>query len=156
MMTVMLGLTVTMNNALYESTQQTNAAATVATVGEIMYTDLNQAVASGFWVANPSWMVFQADTSMGAGRLATVTYFVTDDATTGLHSLYRKIGTRSVCLGKNLVSVNFQYLDPNGHSTWQASAVNSIRVKLVAEVSGVSQGSSTTMNDFRAYPPNLN
>jgi hypothetical protein len=48
MVTVMLGLTVTMNNALYETTQQTNAASTVATVGEIIYTDLNQTVALGF------------------------------------------------------------------------------------------------------------
>ena len=48
MVTVMLGLTVTMNNALFETTQQTNAVATMATVGEIIYTDLNQTVASGF------------------------------------------------------------------------------------------------------------
>jgi hypothetical protein len=156
MVTVMLGLTVTMNDALFESTQRTNAAATVATVGEIMYTDLNQVVASGFWVANPHWMAFQADTSMGAGRLAAITYFVTDDATTGLHSLYRQVGGTSVCLSKNLVNANFAYADSGGHFTWQPGSVNAIRVKLVAQVSGVSEGFSTTLNDFKVFPPNLN
>jgi hypothetical protein len=145
-----------MNNALFETTQQTNAAATVATVGEIIYTDLNQTKASGFVTSNVNRMVFTADTSMGAGQLATITYYTALDGTTGLYLLYRQVGSGVVCISKNLVSANFQYLDSDGHSTTTPSSVDAIRVKLVAQVSGVTQGFSTTLNDFKVFPPNLN
>jgi hypothetical protein len=157
----MLGLTVTMNNALFETTQQTNAAATVATVGEIIYTDLNQSDSTGFKqgfsISNPNKIVFVADTSMGLHKLATITYDATQiDAETGLHKLYRIVGSSSVCLGKNLVSINFQYFNSDGATTTTPSSVDAIRVKLVAQVSGVTQGFSTTLNDFKVFPPNLN
>jgi len=156
MVTVMLGLTVTMNNALFETTQQTNAAATVAIVGEIIYADMNQTVASGFSTSNADRAVFQADTSMGAGRLATFTYYTELDGTTGLYRLYRQVGSSYVIIAKNLVSANFQYYDSDGHVTTTPVSVDAIRVKLVAQVSGVTQGISTTLNDFRVFPPNLN
>jgi hypothetical protein len=156
MVTVMLGLTVTMNNALFESTQQTNAAATVATVGSIVYTDLNETVSAGFITSTFNRMVFQADTSMGGGQLATITYYMTLDDSTGLYKLYRRVGWRSLCISRNLVSASFQYFDLNGSATSTPANVNSIRVKLVAQVSGVSSGLTTTINDFKAYPPNLN
>jgi hypothetical protein len=145
MVTVMLGLTVTMNNALFETTQQTNAAATVATVGEIMYTDLNQTM-----------MQFKADTSMGGGNKATITYTATLDGTSGLYNLTRKVGSKTTTISNNLVSVQFQYVDTDGHATTTPSEVDGIRVKLVAQVSGVTQGFSTTLNDFKVFPPNLN
>jgi hypothetical protein len=156
MVTVMLGLTVTMNNALFESTQQTNAAATVATVGSIVYTDLNETVAAGFTTSTSNRMVFHADTSMGGGNLATITYFTTLDNSTGLYRLYRRVGWRSLCISDNLVNVSFQYFDLSGQATSTPASVNSIRVKLVAQVSGVSSSLSTTINDFKAFPPNLN
>lgn len=156
MVTVMLGLTVTMNNALFETTQQTNAVATMATVGEIIYTDLNQTVASGFSISNPAMMVFQADTSTGGGHVATITYCAVLDGTTGLYELIRTVGSNSVCISKNLVSVNFQYLDAHGDATWTPGNVDAIIVKLVAQVSGVTQGFSTAVNDFKVFPPNLN
>jgi hypothetical protein len=156
MVTVMLGLTVTMNNALYESTQQANAAQTVSTVGEIIYTDLNQAVASGVTTSNPDRIVFTADTSMGANKTALITYYTTLDGTTGLYSLYRQVGSNSVCISQNIVSANFVYYDMDGHVTTDHNSVDAIRVKLVAQVSGVSQGLSTTLNDFKVFPPNLN
>ena len=156
MVTVMLGLTVTMNNALFETTQQTNAAATVATVGEIIYTDLNQTIASGFLASNPTMMQFKADTSMGGGNKATITYTATLDGTSGLYNLTRKVGSKTTTISNNLVSVQFQYVDTDGHATTTPSEVDGIRVKLVAQVSGVTQGFSTTLNDFKVFPPNLN
>lgn len=156
MVTVMLGLTVTMNNALYETTQQTNAAATVATVGEIVYTDLNQTINGGFTTSNPTKMVFKADTSMGGGNIATITYKTVLDASTGLYKLIRKVGSTSTTISDNLVSVNFQYVDTKGQTTSTPGEVDGIRVRLVAQVSGVTQGFSTTINDFKVYPPNLN
>jgi hypothetical protein len=156
MVTVMLGLTVTMNNALFETTQQTNAAATVATVGNIVYTDLNQTVTSGFSTANPNRMIFQADTSTGGGNLATITYYTVLDGSTGLYNLYRQVGSSNLCIAQNLVSANFQYYDLSGSVTSSPASVDAIRVKLVAQVSGVSSGLSTTLNDFKVFPPNLN
>jgi hypothetical protein len=156
MVTVMLGLTVTMNNALYETTQQTNAAATVATVGQIIYTDLNQAIPLGVTTSNPDKIVLKADTSMGGGNLATITYYTSLDGTTNLYNLYRRVGSSEVCISQNLVSANFSYFDVDGHATTTPGSVDAIRVKLVAQVSGVTQGFSTTLNDFKVFPPNLN
>jgi hypothetical protein len=160
MVTVMLGLTVTMNNALYETTQTTNAAATVATVGEILYTDLNQADSTGFRqgfsISDPNKIVFVADTSMGLNKLATITYYTTLDGSTGLYNLTRQVGATSVVISKNLVSAKFEYFNTDGHLTAAHDSVDAIRVRLVAQVSGVTQGFSTTLNDFKVYPPNLN
>jgi hypothetical protein len=156
MVTVMLGLTVTMNNALFETTQQTNAAATVATVGNIVDTDLNQADSTGFSTSTANRMVFQADTSMGLHKIVTITYYTTLDASTGFYNLYRQVGSSNLCIAQNLVSANFQYFDINGSVTSSPSSVNAIRVNLVAQVSGVSSGLSTTLNDFKVFPPNLN
>jgi hypothetical protein len=158
MVTVMIGLTVTMNNALYETTQQTNATATLATVGEIMYTDLNQAVSSGSgWViSNSDEMKFTADTSMGGGQTAVIRYVSIFDETTGLYKLRRYVGSNYVAISKNLVSVNFQYFNSRGQTTTIPDSVDAIRVKLVAQISGVTQGVSTTLNDFKVFPPNLN
>jgi hypothetical protein len=155
MVTVMLGLSVTMNNALYETTQKTNADLTVATVGEIIYADLNQTVASGFTTSDPDRMVFQADTSSGGGKLATITYYTALDGSTGLYKLYRQVGSSNVCLSEDLVIVNFRYTDTRGHVTTTPGSVDAIRVKLVARVSGVTDGFSTTNNDFRVFPVNL-
>jgi hypothetical protein len=158
MVTVMLGLTVTMNNALYESTQQANAAQTVATVGEIMYTDLNQAVASGFATWNSNMIEFNAYTDSTMTQVVTIKYDATQiDAETGLHKLYRTVGSNSVLISQSLVSANFVYYDTDGHVLpYNSGSVDAIRVKLVAQVSGVSQGLSTTLNDFKVFPPSLN
>jgi len=158
MVTVMLGLTVTMNNALYETTQQVNAAKTVATVGNIVDTDLNQVVAPGFSTSNPDRMVFAADTSMGGGSAAvTITYYTALDGATGLYLLYRTVNSaQTLCISKNLVSASFQYFDTKGNVTTTPTSVDGIRVRLVAQVSGVTQGFSTTLNDFKVFPTNLN
>ena len=157
MVTVMLGLTVTMNNALFETTQQTNAAATVATVGEIIYTDLNRTQASGFTTSDSTKMVFKAYTDTSMSQVATITYDAVLDASTGLFNLTRKVGSNSVLISQNLVSVNFRYFNTDGNLLpYNTGSVDAIRVRLVAQVSGVTQGFSTTLNDFKVFPPNLN
>jgi hypothetical protein len=157
MVTVMLGLTVTMNNALYETTQRTNAAATVATVGEIIYTDLNQAAPSAFTTSNADMMVFKAYKDSTMTQILTLTYDATEiDAETGLHLLYRNDGSGRVCIAKNLVSAKFEYSDSDGQMTSSPASVDAIRIKLVAQISGVTQGFTTTLNDFKVFPPNLN
>jgi hypothetical protein len=169
MVTVMLGVTVTMNNALYETTQRTNTAATVATVGEIMYTDLNQAV-NQFSTLNSDKMVFQADTSMNLSPAIWITYDATDTYTTTewdpvaqenktvtLHRLYRQTGSdERVMISSNLLSVCFTYFDSDGQQIYSLGNVDAIRVKLIAKIEGVNNGITTSLNDFKANPPNLN
>jgi hypothetical protein len=169
MVTVMLGLTVTMNNALYETTQRTNAASTVATVGDIVYTDLNQAVNGQFATWDADMMVFKAYTDSTMSQVATITYSTVLDGTTNLYTLTRKVGTKSVVISQNLVSVNFQYFDTDGHLLpYNSGSVDAIRVKLVALISyntsstddrglvRLSDRANTTLNDFKVFPPNLN
>jgi hypothetical protein len=168
MVTVMLGLTVTMNNALYETTQRTNAAATVATVGDIIQNDLNAAVTSGFTTANASLMVFTADTSLGSNKLATITYQTTAGSAPGVFNLTRTVGSHSVVIANNLYKAQFVYYDVDGNVTSTAGSVDAIRVKLVAAISystsetddrgtvRLSDRAYQTLNDFKVYPPNLN
>ena len=157
MVTVMLGLTVTMNNALYETTQQTNTRAIVQTVGDVFYEDLNLAVASAFTTAETNRMTFQADTSLGGGNTVLISYDASEiDPSTGLRKLYRQEGSARVMVSRNLVSAQFSYFDVNGQPTSLPSNVNSIRVKLIAKVEGSSEGLSTSTSDFRVFPPNLN
>ncbi|MCX6144609.1 MAG: hypothetical protein NTZ35_15480 [Ignavibacteriales bacterium] len=168
MVTVMLGLTVTMNNALYETTQRTNATATVAAVGEIMYTDLNEAVGTGFSTSNPYLMVFQADTS-DQSTPWTITYDAMETYTRTqwdpvahqnvdvvLHRLYRQSGSQRVLISDNLQNVQFRYFDSDGQSPSSPGNVNSVRVTLVAKIEGVESGVTTTTIDFRTFPPSLN
>ena len=168
MVTVMLGLTVTMNNALYETTQQTNAAATVATVGDIFQNDLNAVLASQFLNSDPTYMRFVADTSLGGNKQATITYQVTAGSAAGILNLTRTVGSHSVVIANNLVNVQFVYYDANGNVTSTAGSVDAIRVKLVAAISyststtddrgmmRLSDRAYTTLNDFKVFPPNLN
>jgi hypothetical protein len=168
MVTVMIGLTVTMNNALYETTQRTNATATVAAVGEIMYTEINQAVDPGFSISDPFKMVFQADTSAQTASW-TITYDATETYTKTewdpvthenvgvvLHRLYRQVGSQRMLIADNLQKVKFRYFDSKGLSTTSPSNVNSVRVLLVAKIEGVESGVTTATNDFNAMPQNLN
>jgi hypothetical protein len=99
---------------------------------------------------------------MGSGQYAYITYRMDLDGTTNLYQLYRDEGpnsssvTSSVCIAKNLVSAKFEYADSDGATTSTPGDVDAIRVKLVAQVSGVTQGFYTTLNDFKVFPPNLN
>lgn len=172
MVTVMLGLTVTMNNALYETTQQTNAAATVTTVGDIIQNDLNATYDScghyGFTTANLNMMVFCADTSLGGKKLVTITYQTTAGSAPGIFNLTRTVGSHSVVIANNLRTVQFVYYDVNGNVTSTPGSVDAIRVKLVAAISystsdtdeqgkvRLSDRAYTTLNDFKVFPPNLN
>ena len=171
MVTVMLGVTVTMNNALYETTQRTNTAATVATVGEIIYTDLNQCVASAFTTSNADYMLFNADTSMVGSPPISIIYDATETYTTTvwdpaaqenktvtLHRLYRTAGTSPrVLISDNLLSVSFKYFNTDGQQILSSPGqVDAIRVMLIAKIEGVNNGITTSLSDRKANPPNLN
>ena len=172
MIAVMLGLTVTMNNALYETTQQVNTKATVATVGNVVCTDLNNAggknIAAGqaFISASATGFKMRADTSDDTSTypVYTVEYTTSFNGADSLYTLSRRDnGGAPLTVSKNLTSISFTYFhqkddhtyvpiaDPNSH----LSDIDRIRVKLVAKVAGVTQGFTTALNDISVNPPNI-
>jgi len=155
MVAVMLGLTVTMNNALYETTQQTNATATLSIVGDVVYNDLTLADSASFTYADATRMDFKSDSCM-----TPISYTVGNAATPGQLCLFRQASSQTVCMSENLQSIQFEYFDVNGSKLQTPVAdptkIDAIRVKLLAKIDGVSQGISTALNDFKVFPPNLN
>jgi hypothetical protein len=167
MVTVMLGLTMTMNNALYETTQRSNTITTLAVVDTVIYADLYNAVpldaARNFTTAKSQKMVFLAKTSGGLNQPvtydATETYTRTEwdpdkkeNVVVPLHRLYRN----GVLISSNLLDVCFTYFNTYGRLTTLPDSVNGVRVRLVAKVEGVNKGITTVQNDSRTFPRNLN
>ena len=174
MVTIMLGLTVTMNNALFETTQRTNTNATLVVVDTVIYKDLNNAVpvntAINFMTAESQKMVFKTDISGGLNQLETVTYDATETYTRTewnpdtkqnvdltLHRLYRKTGSSTpVLMCGSLLKVCFTYSNSDGRLTTSPDSVDGIRVRLVARVEGVNKGIMYVQTDSRAFPQNFN
>ena len=162
MITMMLGISVTMNDTLYKTTQQANANAALAVASEAIYTDLNLAGynVSGYAFAwsNSGDMQFYGDLNNG-GLAETIRYYSSYDASTGLYKLYRYVnnenGGVAALLGKNFKSVTFQYYNYLGVLTTNYWEVASVRIKLVAAIPGATTGFTTVLNDFLVYPANL-
>lgn len=162
MITVMLGLSVTMNDALYKTTQQANTKAILASTADVVYTDVNMAgynaSAPFFSTAASNNMQFYGDLNNG-GIPETIRYYTTLDASTGLYKLYRYVnnenGGSPFLLGSNFTSVTFQYYNYLGVLTTDPSQVISVRIKLVAKIPGVTEGFTTASNDFMVYPANI-
>jgi hypothetical protein len=162
MIAVMLSMTVTMNDALFQSAQQATTRGNVAATAEVMSQDLNSA---GFNVtgnafssiaSNDFW--FSGDLN-GLGSPETIHYYTTYDSGTQLYTLYRCVnrenGGNPLLIGTGFTSVTFSYYDRNGVPTSTAANVCSIRVKLVAQIPGVTKGFTSALTDFRVYPANL-
>ena len=162
MIAIMLTMTVAMNDALYQSAQQAATKANVAVAAETMTQDINMAgfhvIGYAFESIDPTYLKFDGDLN-GLGLPETVRYYTTYNSTTKLYSLYRRVNTENygipLLMGNNFKSVTFLYYDYNGVLTTTASNVYSVRVKLVAQIPGVTSGFTTALNDFRVYPANL-
>ncbi|MBF8296621.1 MAG: hypothetical protein HW389_3166 [Bacteroidetes bacterium] len=162
MITVMLGLSVKMNDALYKTTQQVNANAALASNADVIYTDMNMAgynSSSPFFATALSTDVqFYGDLNNG-GIPETIRYYTSFNASTGLYKLYRTVNNENqgnpLLLGDNFKSVIFQYYDYRGILTTDRFSVMSIRIKLVAQIPGATEGFTTVTNDFTVYPANL-
>lgn len=158
MIGVMLGMTLTMNNALYESSQRANTVSNVASTSDIIGQDATMALT--FSSLNANSLSFSGDLD-GDGLNETVLYTTTQDPTTKLYKLYRTVsnqnGGQPLLVGTSLISVTFKYYDVNRYITAVPANVTAVRVILVASVPGVStQGFTTATNDFKVYPVNLN
>jgi hypothetical protein len=163
MIAVMLSLTVTMNDALFVSTQQATAKGNITAAAEVISQDLNCAgfnvtPGNAFSYIASSDLWFSGDLN-GLGSPETIHYYTEYDSQTQLYRLYRYVDRensgRPLLIGSNFTSVTFLYYDYKGVPTSTAANVYSVRVKLAAQVPGVTQGFTSALNDFRIYPANL-
>jgi hypothetical protein len=171
LITVMLTLTVNLNNTLYQSSQQVTTKQLVVAADSIIYSDLNMAgynVATGtntFQTIADTNVIFYGDLN-GGGVPETVRYFTYYDNTTGLRWLYRYVNNENsganLLLGKNFKSVSFKYYSMYGKETARADSVVAVRVRLTTQAANaVSQayssvtGKFSVSTDFQVHPANL-
>jgi len=147
MIAVMLGLTMTLNDALYQSTQGANNNGYVATLDSIIYADVNEAgygvAGAAFTTADSTHLTFLADIN-GDAMPETIQYSMTQQSDL-TYNVYRKINSGTSLLLGNVTSLTFHYYDLRGNSTSTLTNIKQVRVTLVAG------GSS----DFKIYPANL-
>jgi hypothetical protein len=164
MITVMLGLSVTMNDALYKTAQRANTNAAMASTADVIYTDLNMAGYNVAWyddaflITNPTDLEFQGDLNNG-GTPEDIHYKAEYNATTKYYELYRTVNNENsgqrLYLGKKFKSVEFQYYDYLGVRTIYPWEVTSVRIKLSQDIPGATSGFTTAINDFKVFPANL-
>jgi len=166
MISAMLGIMLTMNEAVYTTAQYANTKAALENVTEILSTDMNMAgnnVSGGvFYRINLGNVFFLGDLN-DSGPVEQVNYYTEYNPRTRLYALYRWVDRenfgRRLLLGKNFREVRFEYYDSEGVRVYSGHErdVVSVRVKLTMEVSGVSsnQGISSVMSDVWIYPANL-
>jgi hypothetical protein len=179
LITVMLTLTVSLNNALYQSNQQATAKQMIVAVDSIIYSDLNMA---GYNVVPTTYPYYAfgtpgsatiTDTNVtfygdlnGGGTPETIRYWTSYDNTTGLRKLYRYVnnenGGKDLSLGNNFKSVAFKYYNMYGKVTTRADSVVAVRVQLTTQAANsVSSayssitGKFTVTTDFQVHPANL-
>jgi hypothetical protein len=170
LITVMLTLTVNMNNALYQSNQQATANKLIVAVDSIIYSDLNIA---GYNVSGTTFQSGTNDSTVlcygdinGGGIPETIKYWTSYDNSTGLRKLYRYVNNENggvdLLLGKNFTKVKFLYYDAAGNQTATLANIVAIRVQLTAQVSNKVTSdysdltkSYTVSTDFQIHPANL-
>jgi hypothetical protein len=164
MIAIMLGMTVTMNDALYQSAQQARVKGNVVSISETMTHDISLAglhvTGNAFTTADSINMRFSSDLD-ATGGLETVYYQAQFDATAKLYKLYRTVDNgNSLLLGDNFERVMFRYYDAGGAPTTTLADIAVTRVQLVANIPGITQvftssGFTTALVDFKVFPLNL-
>ncbi|MCX6133104.1 MAG: hypothetical protein NTU47_04735, partial [Ignavibacteriales bacterium] len=138
LITVMLTLTVSLNNALYQSNQQANAKKMIVAADSIIYSDVNMAGynVSGvsFAIASDTVMQFAGDVN-GGGTPETIKYWTSYNNATGLRKLYRYVNNENggvdLPLGNNFYRVSFQYYNYFGKKTTRLDSIVAVRVCIV-------------------------
>jgi hypothetical protein len=160
MVAVALTLTVTMNNALYQKSQLNFAKGQVETVGDAIYGDLVQANYNNshgdvFSNAYDQDIQFYGDIDNN-GVTDQVRYYGVYDGGTGYWSLYRTLnGGVPLLMGKRFSSLTFQYYDAKGKITADLNRIKAVRVNLVENVEGATEGFTQVVKNFKIYPSNL-
>ena len=159
MIAVMLGLTVTLNDALYQSSQQAGNNGNVAVIDSIIYADVNDAgynvspVSSTFQIAESTDLKFYADIN-GGGIPETVRYTITKQ-NDGTYNLYRNVNNVNngvdFLLG-NLTSASFAYYDAKSNllplPILDLTEIRQVGVTLVGSV-------VADTSRYKIYPANL-
>jgi hypothetical protein len=160
MVAVALTLTVTMNNALYQKSQLNFAKGQVETVGDAIHDDLVQANYNNtaghvFCFAYAQDFRFHGDID-NDGVTDKVRYYGVYDGGTGYWSLYRTLNDGvPLLMGKSFSSITFQYYDAKGKITATADSIKAVRVNLVENVVGATEGFTQVVKNFKIYPSNL-
>ena len=161
MVAIMLTMTVTMNDALYQAAQQAVVKANLAATAEIMAQDINMAglnvSGSAFNITRYNNLKFYGDLN-GLGVAETISYYTIYNVTDSVYSLYRKVDQENsgipVLMGTNFSRVRFSYYNYKGVLDSTASNVYWVRVKLAARILGDTLGLQTVLNDFKVCPAN--
>jgi hypothetical protein len=169
---VMLTLTVNMNNALYQSSEQANARGLVSVVDSVIYADVNAAgynvsspvTSNTFNTFNATNLFFYADLPGGVTP-DLIKYTTVYDATTKLYKLYRQVNSETnALLGSVYSNVTFKYYNASGVETAVAANIRQVRVMVDAryvltnafvKTKGLTVDTLYATSDFKVYPPNL-
>jgi hypothetical protein len=160
MVAVALTLTVTMNNAVFQKAQLNFAKGQVETVGDAMYADLIQANYNNtaghvFCYAYAQDFRFHGDID-NDGYTDMVRYYGVYDGGTGYWSLYRTLNSGTpLLMGKRFTSITFQYYDAKGKIVTDPNQIKAVRVNLVENVEGATEGFTQVVKNFKIYPSNL-
>ncbi|MBM4162773.1 MAG: hypothetical protein FJ217_16975 [Ignavibacteria bacterium] len=160
MVAVMLTLTVTMNDALYQRTQHANTKEHVRVIADVAYQDLTQAGYNHtgdhvFCYLYAQDVRFHGDVDDN-GTSDRVRYYAVLHGATGYWTLYREVQYQAtITLAKKLKSVQFQYYDSKGKITADPLKVAAVRMTFTEDVEGVTEGFTTATKDFKIYPSNL-
>lgn len=152
MIAVMLGLTITLNDALYQSTQAANNNGSIAVLDSIIYADVNDA---GYNVADPKTTFQTADSTdlkfygdiNGGGIPETIEYSMTTqpDLSYNFYRTVNNVNNGNALFLANVRSLVFHYYDLQGNLTADKTKIRQVRVTVVSSAS----------SDFKIYPPNL-
>jgi len=158
MIAIMLGLTISLNDALYQSTSRANNLGQTAVIDSIIYADLNDAgynvspISSTFQIAQSTSVQFLADIN-GGGIPETVRYTLTkqSDSTYNVYRNVNNVNNGADLLVGNVTSLGFNYYDSRDsllNPVSDLTLVKRVVVTLVGkELNDTSQ--------YRIVPPNL-
>jgi len=158
MIAIMLGLTMNLNDALYQSTERTNNLGQTVVLDSIIYADLNDAgynvspVSSTFQSADTSSVQFLADIN-GGGVPETVRYTMTQqsDSTYNVYRYVNDVNNGVDLLVGNVTKLHFSYYDAKDSLLNPVSDLTKIKRVLVSLVG--KEVSDTTQ--YKIVPPNL-
>jgi len=173
MIAIMLGLTMNLNDALYQSTQRANNLGQTAVLDSIIYADLNDAgynvspVSSTFQSADTSSVQFLADIN-GGGIPETIRYTVTQqsDSSYNVYRYVNNVNNGVDLLVGNVARVYFSYYDAKDsvlnpysqhvYSVPDPSKIKRIVVSLNQKIGVRADGTPIVDSTYyKIVPPNL-
>ena len=162
---VVIGLTITLRNALYQKTSRTTTSQVLANAASVMEKDMRLAgynsAAWPFIGGDSTQMTFLADLN-NVGNVDTVQYLLTRDPNdtdpdSQVRLLSRVVdGQTSTTLAKGVMTLHFTYLDSVGASTLNLTNVQSIAVDLsLLDPYPPDSSYAIVRREFRVFPGNL-